>query len=139
MTSIQTLAPRDDVRSFVVKIEAPNGERAEIPVSYYRSRITLAPVALPLSEEEREALTDGEISSAETASTICYYLKSWEVEGPLYDSVGAEIVGAGEMIPLEPLIVMHVPSLVIGEVMRQLTEHVFPPTTKSRNERRRSR
>lgn len=136
------LAPRDHVKSFVVRVEAEvdgQVQKIQVPVQYYRNRISLAPLDALIDDEDAKDLSDAEYDAIRAASTLCHYLKSWEVEGPLYDGRGKEIVAAGEPIPLDPRIVQHVPTLVVGEVMRQLTEEVFPNTRSSRNERRRSR
>jgi len=140
VTSIQSIAPRDEVRSFRVKIKNEHGvTEAEIPVEYYRNRITLAGVKFVPTEEDIEQFSEAEIGNIESAATMCHYLKSWDVEGPLYDNEGETIVSEGKVIPLDPRVTMFVPTLIIGEVMRQLTEEVFPNSKASRNERRRSR
>jgi hypothetical protein len=142
MTSIQLIAPRDLVKRFTVRVEADVDGRTsklEVPVEYYRNRISLAPLEALIDEDEAKDLTDAEYDSIRAASTLCHYLKSWEVEGPLFDNSGNEIVAPGDTIPLDPRIVQYVPTLVVGEVMRQLTEEVFPNSRTSRNERRRSR
>ena len=143
MTSIQMIAPRDLVKRFTVRVEADNEEgrhvKVEVPVEYYRNRISLAPLEALIDEDEAKDLTDAEFDAIRAASTLCHYLKSWDVEGPLYNNSGEEIVSSGETIPLDPRIVQYVPTLVVGEVMRQLTEEVFPNSRPSRNERRRSR
>jgi hypothetical protein len=142
MTSMQILAPRDQVRRFVVRVEAEvDGavQKIQVPVEYYRNRISLAPLDALVSDEDAKDMSDAEYDAVRAASTLCHYLKSWDVQGPLYDSQGEEVVAAGEDIPLDPRIVQYVPTLVVGEVMRQLTEEVFPNSRPSRNERRRSR
>lgn len=140
MTSISSIAPRDEVRAFSVKIKNDHGvTQAEIPVEYYRNRITLAGVKFTPSEEDLEKYTEAEISSIESAATMCYYLKSWELEGPLLDNEGTILTNANEIIELDPRVTMYVPTLIVGEIMRQLTEEVFPNSKPSRNERRRSR
>lgn len=142
MPSIQTIAPRDLVKGFVVRVEADiDGQKTkiEVPVQYYRNRISLAPLDALVSEDEAKDMSEAEYEAVRAASTLCHYLKSWDLEGPLEDNAGRQIVGAGEMIPLDPRIVQYVPTLVVGEVMRQLTNEVFPDSGKSRNERRRSR
>jgi hypothetical protein len=142
MPSLQQIAPRDLVKGFVVRIEADvdgQTQKIELPVTYYRNRISLAPIEPQIDKDEAEKLSDEEYNAVQAASTLCHYLKSWDLEGPLEDSSGREIVRAGELIPLDPRIVQHVPTLVVGEVMRQLTEEVFPNSKPSRNARRRSR
>ncbi len=142
MPSIQTIAPRDHVKGFIVRVEAEidgQSQKIEVPVQYYRNRISLAPLDALISEDDARDLSDAEYDSVRAASTLCHYLKSWEVDGPLFDNAGKELVAAGDTIPLDPRIVQYVPTLVVGEVMRQLTEEVFPNAKSSRNERRRSR
>lgn len=136
------IAPRDHVKGFVVRIEAEvdgQKQKVEVPVRYYRNRISLAPLDALIPEDEAKDMSDAEYEAVRAASTLCHYLDSWDVEGPLYDNTGKEIVAAGQTIPLDPRIVQYVPTLVVGEVMRQLTEEVFPNSRPSRNERRRSR
>ena len=142
MGSIQSIAPRNDVREFVVKIDNGAGPKIEEPVRYFRNRITMAPVDLKLPEDaeiDLDELTDAEYEALKAASMLCHYLDEWEITGPLQDGLGREIVGSGEVIPLDPRIVQHVPSVIVSEVLRQLTEHVFPNARRSRSERRRSR
>lgn len=139
MPSLKTLAPRDQARQFAVKFENDAGEREYIQVEYYRNRISLAPMEAMISEEDADELDESQLDAIRAASTMCYYLKSWDLEGPLEDYQGREIVPAGEVIPLDPRITQFVPTPIVGEVMRQLTEEVFPNRTASRRERRRSR
>jgi len=146
MTSIQTIAPRDEVRRFTVRLEGKlDGQVVKIlvPVEYYRNRISLAPldglVEKIVSEDELADLSNNEYDAIQSACTLCHYLKSWDLQGAVYKPTGEEIVGEDEDIPLDPRIVQHVPTTVIGEFMRQLTEEVFPNARPSRNERRRSR
>lgn len=140
MASIATIAPRDQVRQFVVTIKNDDtGDRVFINVEYYRNRISLAPIKAKISDEDAETLTDAELDAIQSASTMCHYVKSWDLTGPLIDNDGRELVGDGEVVPLDPRITMHLPTTFVGEVMRQLTEEVFPKQTTSRNERRRSR
>ena len=142
MPSIQTIAPRDHVKGFVVRVEAEidgQKQKIEVPVQYYRNRISLAPLDALIDEDEAKDMSDAEYEAVRAASTLCHYLKSWDLEGPLEDNTGREIVGAGEMIPLDPRIVQYVPTLVVGEVMHQLTSEVFPDSKPNRNERRRMR
>lgn len=143
MPSLQQIAPRDLVRGFTVRLEADGDGgkvRVEVPIRYYPNRITLNPIEVQLSEEEARDLSESEIDALSSASTLCTYLEWWDMQGPvLHAQTGEMLVPAGEDIPLEPRIVQHIPTPVIGEFMRQLTEHVFPNSKPSRNARRRSR
>ncbi len=142
MPSIQTIAPRDRISKFVVRIEGDVDDakvKMDVPVEYYRNRISLAPLDALISEDDAKDLSDQEYEAIRAASTLCHYLKSWDVQGPLEDNQGNQLVSENEDIPLDPRIVQYVPTLVVGEVMRQLTEEVFPNSRSSRNERRRSR
>lgn len=142
MPSIQTIAPRDKVSSFVVKVDGEiDGQKVktEVPVRYYRNRISLAPLDALVDEDEAKEMSEAEYEAVRAASTLCHYLQWWDLQGSLEDNKGREIVAEGEDIPLDPRIVQYVPTLVVGEVMRQLTSEVFPDSKPSRNERRRSR
>jgi len=140
MPSLNKLAPRDQARQFSVKIKNDDtNEVAFINVEYYKNRISLAPMEARISEEQKDALNEDQLEAARIASTLCYYLKSWDLQGPLYNYSDEEVVGEGEVIPLDPLVTMFLPTPITAEVMNQLTEEVFPKTKESRNARRRSR
>ena len=140
MPSLNRIAPHDQTRQFSVKFKNDDtGDVEFINVHYFKNKITLAPMEARLSEEERESLDPDQLEAARIASTLCTYLKTWDLEGPLYNYDDEQIVGEGEVIPLKPLITMYLPTTITGEIMRQLTAEVFPETGKSRNERRRSR
>ena len=139
MPSIAKMAPRDQVRQFVMTFKTDDGEREDIHLEYYRNRISLAPMEALISDEDAKELSDSELDALRAASTMCYYLKSWDVTGELTDYQGKVLVEEGELVPLDPRITQYMPTPVVGEIMRKLTEEVFPDQGKSRNERRRSR
>lgn len=140
MPSANKLAPRDQSRQFSVKFKNDDtGEVDYINLHYYKHRVTLAPMEARVSEEVRKDLTDEQLEAAKTASTMCTYVKSWDLEGPVFDYDGNEIVGEGEIIPIDPLITMYLPITITGTVMKQLTEEMFPDTSKPQSGRRRSR
>lgn len=140
MPSANKIAPRDQARQFSVKFKDEDSGAVEyVNVQYYKNRITLAPMEARISEEQKEALNDDQLEAARIASTLCYYLKSWDLEGPLFNYSDEEVVGEGEVIPLDPLVTMFLPTTITAEVMNQLTEEVFPKAKESRNARRRSR
>lgn len=144
MASLQEIAPHDQVRRFVAKIESKNENgyvTASVPVAvdYYPNRISLAPIDIVLDEDEEKALSDDEIEALVNSSTICHYAKWIDLQGPVFHKVTKEIlVAAGEDIPLDPRIMQHVPTSVIGSIMKQLVEEVHPKEKTSRHERRRS-
>jgi len=139
MPSANTIAPRDQSRQFSVKFKDEDSGHVEyVNVNYYKNRISLAPMEARITDEVRETLTDDQLEAARIASTLCYYLKSWDLSGPLYNYSDEEVVG-DEIIPLDPMITMYLPTTITAEVMNQLTKEVFPDSGKSRNERRRSR
>jgi len=140
MPSIAKIAPRDQVRQFVVKFkDDETDERSEIRVEYYRNRISLAPMEALISDEDAEGMSEAQIDAIRSASTMCHYLKSWDLQGELKDYHGNVLVEEGETIPLDPRITQYLPTPIVAGIMRQLTEEVFPDQGKSRNERRRSR
>lgn len=139
MPSLRSIAPRDRAYPLTVVFKADDGERFEVHVEYFKNRISLAPMKALVTDEEREELSEAELDAYESASTLCHYLKSWDLEGPLEDYEGNVIVGEEETIPLKPGCVQYVSTPVIGEIMSQLTDAVFPNRTPSRRERRRSR
>lgn len=142
MPSLQQIAPRDHVKGFTAKLEAEaDGQtvKVDLPLQYYRNRISLAPIEALITDEDAEDLSEQELDAIRSASTLCHYLKSWDLEGPLWNNKGEKIVSEGEVIPLDPRIVQYIATPVIGEIMRQLTEEVFPTAKPSRNARRRSR
>jgi hypothetical protein len=140
MTSVQDIAPRDDVRFLNVKIKNDHGVvMKEIPVEYFRNRITLAGVKFRPTDEDIERYTEAELDNIEAATTMCTYVKSWDIEGELYDNEGNLIVPKGELVPLDPRVARFLPMLIILQVMNQVTEDALPNQRGSRNERRRSR
>ena len=142
MPSLQQIAPRDHVKGFTPRLEAEvegQSVKVDLALQYYRNRISLAPIDALISEEDADDLSEQELDAIKSASTLCHYLRSWDLEGPLWTNAGEQIVAAGEVIPLDPRIVQHIATPVIGEIMRQLTEEVFPTAKPSRNARRRSR
>lgn len=145
MPSIQVVAPQDQVRRFVAKLESKDEqgrvqETIEVPVDYYPNRITLAPIDIVLSEDEAKDLSDDEIDALRSSSTICVYAKWIDLQGPVFHkTTGEQLVAAGEDIPLDPHIMQHVSSVVIGEIMSQLVAEVFPKQKDTRKERQRLR
>ena len=144
MPSIQQVAPRDQTRGFVVRVDQKDSDGnvvgvTEVPVRYYPNRITLGKVEVQLDEDEIKHLSDDEIDALQSASTLCNYLEWWDMQGEFrHPYTGEVLVPAGEDIPLDPRIVQWISTPVISEFMRQLTEEVFPKQKDSRNERRRS-
>jgi hypothetical protein len=139
MPSLTKIAPRDQVRQFVMTFKNDDGEREDVHLEYYRNRISLAPMEALISEEDAKELSDAELDALRAASTMCYYIKSWDVTGELKDYQGNVLVAEGDIVPLDPRMTQYMPTPIIGEIMRKLTEEVFPDAGKSRNERRRSR
>ena len=144
MPSIQEIAPHDAVRRFTAKIEIKNENgyvtgSVPVAVDYYPNRISLAPIDIVLDEDEEKHLSEDEIEALVNSATICHYAKWVDLQGPVYHKVTKEIlVAAGEDIPLDPRIMQHASTVVIGEIMKQLIEEVFPKQKLSRHERRRS-
>ncbi|MGE0541210.1 MAG: hypothetical protein AB7R89_13635 [Dehalococcoidia bacterium] len=132
------------MRRFVARIDVKDTQGAvidtiEVPVDYYPNRISLAPMDVVLSDDEAKDLSDDEIDALRSSTTICVYAKWIDLQGPVFHKVTGEmLVGEGEDIPLDPRIMQHVSTVVIGEIMRQLVAEVFPDSKPTRNERRRS-
>lgn len=144
MPSVQEIVPRDEVRRFVAKIDKKNENgyvtsTIPVPVDYYPNRISLAPIDIVLDEDEEKALSEEEIEALVNSSTICHYAKWIDLQGPVFHKVTGEVlVAAGEDVPLDPRIMQHVSTVLIGEIMSQLVAEVFPKQKTSRHERRRS-
>lgn len=141
MTSLKKIAPRDQVRQFTVNFkDDETDERTQIHLEYYRNRMSLAPMTALISDEDAEGLSETELDAIRTASTMCHYIKSWDLEGELLDYQGDVLVPEGQLIPIDPRITQYIPTPIVAGIVKQLMEEVFPDQAgKSRNERRRSR
>lgn len=140
MPAIGKIAPRNRTSHLAVKFkDDESGDVEYVNLEYYKNRSMLAPMEALIPDEVAEDLTDDQLDSARIASNICNLVKSWDVEGPLHDYRGNVVVAEGEIVPLDPMQVMYIPSSVNGEIIRAITSDMFPDQGKSRNERRRSR
>lgn len=63
---------------------------------------------------------------------LCKIIKSWDMEGPLYNSeTGDEIVEAGATVPIVPDIMQHLPTSFLTGVYREITEDNIPKSTEA--------
>jgi hypothetical protein len=70
---------------------------------------------------------------------LCKLLVSWDMEGPLYNSeTGEEVVAEGEMVPLDPAVLQHMPSTLMAQLFRAIQEDNVPKSSVP-NESRRTR
>lgn len=138
MPNLNKLAPRDQSRPMSVRFKDEDSNEVDyVRIEYYKNRISLAPMEAKISKEMEENLNPDQIEAARIASTLCHYLKSWDLEGPLYDYNDELLVPEGEVIPLDPMITMYLPTTITAEIMNQLTTEVFPTREKSSKGRRR--
>ena len=63
---------------------------------------------------------------------LCKQIKSWDMEGPLYNSeTGDEIVVKGDIVPIAPDILQHLPTSFLTGVYRAITEDNVPKSSEA--------
>lgn len=104
-----------------------------IAVTYRPNKITMrymADLARRGQADDVEAIAD----------MVPQLLDAWDLEGPLEDEDGNELVGAGEPIPVEPDMIASLPAMFVVELSQRLQELVASgpnPTTATRPSRKR--
>ena len=97
-----------------------------IAVTYRPNKITMrymADLARRGQADDVEAIAD----------MVPQLLDTWDLEGPLEDANGDELVGAGEVIPVEAEYIVQLPAMFVVELSQKLQELVAsgPNPTKA--------
>ena len=117
-------------------------ETATVDVSGLTFAVTYRPHRLTmhrLMEMERIA-QDSNLQAM--ASLVPELLESWDLEGPLDDDAGEVIVDEGEVIPVEPDVLVHLPGMFyagLSAELQRLATDGPKPTTATRRSPKRSR
>lgn len=86
-----------------------------VEVSYNPNKITMRKMA----ELTRRASADDVEAIADMIPEI---LDSWDLEGPLADEDGNELVAAGETIPVDPDLLVELPAMFLVELSHKMQE-----------------
>ena len=105
----------------------------DIEVTYRPNKITMrymADLARRGQADDVEAIAD----------MVPELLDAWDLEGPLEDANGDELVGEGETIPVEREYIVNLPAMFVVELSQKLQELVAAgpnPTKVTRPSRKR--
>lgn len=86
-----------------------------VEVSYNPNKITMRKMA----ELTRRASADDVEAIADMIPEI---LDSWDLEGPLADEDGNELVAAGDVIPVDPDLLVELPAMFLVELSHKMQE-----------------
>jgi len=84
--------------------------------------IRYRPNALTPQLEAEIARSTGEAATDTLLRTYCAVVAWMDVEGPLHDAAGAEVLGPGEPLPMEPGYVGMLPSRLLAQVFAAVQE-----------------
>jgi hypothetical protein len=84
--------------------------------------IRYRPNALTPRLEAEIAASSGEAATETLLKTFCAVVSWMDLEGPLVDAAGAEVIGAGEPVPVEPEYVGLLPSRLLTQVFTAVQE-----------------
>jgi hypothetical protein len=141
MPKIEAFAGRDMVRHATVTLTPPGTtERVPLEVGFYPNRLTMEPMASN-GHVPPESLTALHGATGEQAWTnvvsFCETVASWDLTGELRDSHTTVVVADGEPVPIEPEILLYVPTWIISQVTEKLLDLAFPNRATSAGARRR--
>ena len=126
MPSISQLVADKETASITVR-------GLDIDVTYRPNKISMR----SMSELARRGHEDDVEAIADMVPEL---LESWDLEGPLEDKEGNELVGAGEVIPVEHDTLLELPAMFLVELSQKLQELVASgpnPTKATRPSRKR--
>ena len=108
-----------------------NGERLAVT---YSPREMTGPRLERLAQAISDAAQDGNDDKAVyvMAELFCRVVKDWNLEGPLEDADGEEVVGLGEPVPVDIECVKHIPGPMLEYVLEQLREDCRPNPQRRR-------
>lgn len=126
MTSIAQLTARREEATVTI-------EGLEFTVAYRPNRLTMH----RMIEMERLAK---ESDLEAMAALVPEILESWDLEGPLDDDEGETVVDEGEVIPVDPDVLVHLPVMFYAGLSRELqrlaTEGPNPTKARPRSKKR---
>lgn len=107
-------------------VDTINVRGLQITVTYRPNKITMR----YMTELARRGQADDVEAIADMVPEL---LEAWDLEGPLEDSDGNELVGAGKVIPVEREMVVNLPAMFVVELSQKLQELVAsgPNPTKA--------
>lgn len=131
MVSMYDVANRDEVKEHVFHLIHPSTKKKiDIPGSYFPNRITPEPTVVPEDMEDTAA--------ARNAIAFCEFMNDLSLEGPVFNSRGEQVVGPGERVPLEPEVIMMLPTWLTNAITDQIVNLEFPNSKSGSDSRRRS-
>ena len=117
-----------------------NERTAKIDVNGERLHVIYSPRDLtgPKLEKFARAIADAHEEDDEdavvylAAERFCSIVRGWNLEGPLCDADGNEVVGLGDPVPCTVEYVRHVPGPVLDYLTERLIEDCRPNPQKRR-------
>lgn len=114
-------------------------ETAPVDIEGLTFEITYRPNRLTMHRSIEMDRLARESQLESMAALVPEILESWDLEGPLEDDAGETLVEEGEVIPVDPDVLVHLPVMFYAGLSRELqrlaTEGPKPTTAKPRSKK----